>query len=214
MSRLMQSVLIAGLVGIVFVWPLLLYRSVYAHSKRLKAIIPGRVYRSGQLTAEGFTDARYQFGLRTFINVQDDFPDPDLEMSYVNRWTIKESALCARLGVRYVHIAPDVLPRRDLPEQRPQAIEQLLAVLDDPSSYPVLIHCKAGLHRTGVLSAVVRMEYDGWTNAEAYREMRAQGFNAWVGSSANDYVYEYVLSYRPGVRHRAADRSPSSAAAQ
>jgi tyrosine-protein phosphatase SIW14 len=214
MSRLVQGVLIAGVVAIVFVWPLLLYRSVYAHSKRLKATIPGRVYRSGQLTAVGFTDAHNQFGIHTFINVQDDFPDPDIELGYWNKRTIKESALCARLGVRYVHVPPDLVPRRELPEQRPQAIEQLLAVLDDPTSYPVLIHCKAGLHRTGVLSAVVRMEYEGWTNDEAYREMRNQGFNAWVGSSANDYVYEYVLTYRPGLRQRAEHPSPISAAAQ
>ena len=121
-------VLVAGIVSVVFVFPLLLYRSVYAHSKRLKAIIPGRVYRSGQLTAVGFTDAHNQFGIHTFINVQDDFPDPDIELGYWNKRTIKESALCARLGVRYVHVPPDLVPRRELPEQRPQAIEQLLAV--------------------------------------------------------------------------------------
>jgi protein tyrosine/serine phosphatase len=188
----------------------MLYRSVYDHSKRFKPVIPGRVYRCGQLTAEGFTEAHDLHGIRTFINVQDEYPDPDIEMSYWNRRTIKETALCARLGVRYVHISPDVLPRRDLPEQRPRAIEQFLEVLDDPTSYPVLIHCKAGLHRTGVLSAIVRMEYDGWTNAEAYREMRAQGFNGWVGTSANDYVYEYVLSYQPGIRHRASQAVASA----
>ena len=34
--------------------------------------------------------------------------------------------------------------------------------MDDPDSYPVLIHCNAGLNRTGVMVAVYRMEYQGW----------------------------------------------------
>jgi hypothetical protein len=76
---------------------------------------------------------------------------------------IKESALCRQLGVRYVHVAPDLLPRRVVPDSRPRAIDRLLAVLDDPTVYPVLIHCRAGLHRTGVMTAVYRMEYEGWS---------------------------------------------------
>ena len=51
-------------------------------------------------------------------------------------------------------------------------MDQYLAILDNPDSYPILIHCQAGLHRTGLLSAVYRMEYEGWTPAQAWREFR------------------------------------------
>src|SRR5436853_3471242 len=64
------------------------YRADYSHHKRLRAVEPGRFYRSGQLTAAGFTDAVKRLGLRTIINVQDDFPDPDLPLFYGSRQTI------------------------------------------------------------------------------------------------------------------------------
>jgi protein-tyrosine phosphatase len=99
-------------------------------------------------------------------------------------------------------LQPTLISRRLIPEQRPVGIDQMLALLDDEATYPVLIHCHAGLHRTGVLTAVYRMEYQGWSTNEAYREMKAEGFGPWVCTSANDYVTQFVLSYRRGLRHR------------
>ncbi len=197
--------LIALLVAIIGVGPFLFYRSVYNHSKRLREIIPGRVYRSGQLTVAGFQEAVRRLGIRTIVNLQDDFPDPDLLYSFWDRRTLKESDLCRQLGVRYVLIEPDLISRRRVPESRPQAIDQFLQLMDDPSVYPVLIHCKAGLHRTGVLTAVFRMEYQGWTPAAAFLEMKALGFGNRDCTAANDYVRQYVLTYRPGLRKPAAE---------
>jgi len=206
MSNLTRRALIAGIVGTVAVGPFFFYRSVYAHGKRFRAVIPGKVYRSGQLTAAGFADAVRGLHLRTVINVQDDYPDPDLNRSYLDRRGVRESDLCRELGVRYVFIAPDLVPRHELARRRPEAIDRLLAVLDDPNNLPALIHCRAGLHRTGVLSAVVRMEYQGWSPAEAYRELKGYGFGDFACTAANDYVYEYVLTYRRGLRLRADDQ--------
>ena len=87
-----------------------------------------------------------------------------------------------------------------MPLERPAAIDEFLDLMDDPDAYPVLIHCKAGLHRTGCLTAVYRMEYQGWSPGEAYDELKAHGFGDWVCTSANDYVNEYVLQYRRGLR--------------
>jgi protein tyrosine phosphatase (PTP) superfamily phosphohydrolase (DUF442 family) len=173
------------------------FRAAYIHHKRLRIVEPGRFYRSGQLTAAGFTDAVRQLGIRTIINVQDDFPDPDLPLHFFTSETVKESDLCKRLGVQYVWLPPDLQPRRTPGGPRPHAIDEFLAIMDNPQAYPVLLHCKAGLHRTGVLTAVWRMEYQGWSPAAAYRELRAHGFGPWACTSANDYVNQYVLTYRP-----------------
>ncbi len=61
--------------------------------------------------------------------------------------------MCARLGVRYVFMPPALIHRKQVPEHRPETIDEFLKLMDDPESYPVLLHCRAGLHRTGVLVA-------------------------------------------------------------
>jgi tyrosine-protein phosphatase SIW14 len=186
-----------ALLGMIVGVPTVFFRATYAYEKRLREVDPGRFYRSGQMTVEGFTEAIRRLGLHTIINVQDDVPDPELPQSYFHRQTTRESELCRRLGVRYVMLAPDLVPRREAATVQPKTIRQFLALMDDPKTYPALIHCKAGLHRTGCLTAVYRMEYLGWTPYEAVRDLRANGFGCFVSTSANDYILDYILSYRP-----------------
>jgi protein tyrosine/serine phosphatase len=189
-----------GIALLVTVVPFLAYRWDYTHGKRLREMVPGRVYRSGQMTASGFADAVRRFHLRTILNLQDDYPDPDIALGYFTAKTVKESELCRRLGVRFVFLPPDTVSRRKSRVRRPEAIDRFLRMMDDPQTYPVLIHCRAGLHRTGVLAAVYRMEYQGWGREEAIRELKADGFGEWPCSSANEYVDQYILTYRPGLR--------------
>lgn len=200
MSRVATLTLSAVVVLIVGVWPVVEYRNVYTFDKRLREVDPGRVYRSGEMTAAGFADAVARYKIRTILNLQDDYPDPDVTRSFWNWNTVKETELCRQLGVRYVLIKPDLIFRRRVPVERPAAVDAFLDLMDDPDAYPVLIHCKAGLHRTGCLTAVYRMEYQGWSPDRAYDELRAHGFGDWVCTSGNDYVNEYVLEYRRGLR--------------
>lgn len=211
MPRWLQWTLAVLIVAIIVVPPVIHYRSLYAHSKRLRAVDPGRVYRSGQMTAEGFEEAIRELGIRTVVNLQDDYPNPDLKKSYLDRATVKERQFCEKLGVNYRFIAPDLLPRKETPARRPRAIEEMLAVFDEPNNYPILIHCKAGLHRTGCMSAIYRMEYQDWTPEQAVDEMKEHGFGDKECTAANDYVYQYVLSYRPGLRYPTADAEPRPA---
>ncbi len=178
-------------------WPILHFRSEYAHHKRLRTVTPGVLYRSGQLTAEGFLDAVRRHGIRTIVNCQNEFPDPDLPISFLNRTTMRESDLCRDLGVEYVHLEPDLNPHRCDPHARPAVIDQFFALVDDPDRRPILLHCKAGLHRTGVLVAAYRQEYDGWGPAAALAELKAHGFGDTAATAANDYIQQYVLNYQP-----------------
>src|SRR5438067_2397720 len=116
MSRNWQVALVVALGALAFgVAPFVFFRSAYARGKRLREVVPGRVYRSGQMTAEGFADAVARYQPRTIVNVQDDYPDPDLAESFWGPDTVKESELCRRLGVRYVALSPDLVSRRAPP---------------------------------------------------------------------------------------------------
>jgi protein tyrosine phosphatase len=158
------------------------------------------MYRCGQLTVAGFKDAVDRYKLKAIVNLQDDYPDPDVYKSFWDRSIVKEQQVCKDLGVKYLFISPDLRPRPEVPAKRPKAVEEFLKICDDPSNYPMVIHCRAGLHRTGVLAAIYRMEYQGWTVDEAFREMKDGGFGDTVCNNANDYVIQYVLNYKKGIR--------------
>lgn len=191
--------------------PFLYYRMSYTYQRRLRVVTPGKMYRSGCMTAAGLAAAIKAHGIRTVINLMEEAPDPVLHPSYFAPASVKESELVAKAGARYLPMTVKYLPRNQARRARPDTIERYLEILDDPASYPVLIHCKAGLHRTGVLVALYRMEYEGWTKQEALEELRANGFGEFASTSANEYVQQYVLSYQPHQRPgRVVERLPAT----
>jgi hypothetical protein len=190
--------------------PFVYYRWEYTHSKRLRVVTEDKVYRSGQMTASGFAEAVERYQIRTIINLQDEFPDPDIALGYFTRKTIKESELCRQLGVRYVFLGPDLISRKRVPHDRPPAIDKFLTLMDDRAIYPVLLHCRAGLHRTGVMVGVYRMEYEGWTHAQAIEEMKNHGFGEWPCTTANDYITQYIDTFQPGIRNDSPSATPDA----
>lgn len=174
--------------------PFFYYRANYTTHKRLRVVEDGRVYRSGCMTADGFEEAIRRYGIRTVINLQEEAEDPDLPKSYLNPMSEKESELCRRLGVRYELLFVDLkMPNTDAP---PDSFARFYQLMDDQDIYPVLIHCRAGLHRTGCIVALYRMEYNGWTRNEALAELRGNGFGLSASYANNEYIEQYILSYQ------------------
>ena len=196
--------------------PALRYRVLYTTDKRFREVSPGKFYRCGQISAEYFRREIRAHGIKTVINLQDEYPDPLLSEGYFDRPHIQESQICAEEGANFMFLtwAGDrgLLAKNEAsPTHRPQVIDDFLAICDKPESYPILIHCLAGLHRTGVLTAVYRMEYDHWPVADAVRELRANGYGDRKATTANDYIYEYLYLYQPGLREKRSDGGPSNA---
>lgn len=202
-------VLIAALVVALPVWH---YRDHYAYHKRLRPVTMGKVYRSGCMTADGFRDAIDRYQIKTIINLMEDRPDPELPKNFFGGPRILESQLAEQMNVRYINLGLDVLSPQALLTTRPSTIDRFLEIMDDPTIYPVLIHCQAGLHRTGCLSAVYRMEYEGWTEAEAMRELRSHGFGDSMATSFNPYITNYVLGYKAGIRKQNATKQDDAKA--
>ena len=194
-----------AVIALLMAAPVVYYRYCYTHSKRLREVTPGVLYRSGCMTAPGFREAINRLKIKTIINLQEEAPDPELPLSYLGGGSQRESELCRELGVHFIVFEAGLVPRPFVPTQRPAAIDQFLRIMDDPANYPVLLHCKAGLHRTGVLVAVYRMEYDGWTPQQAIREMKDNGFGEFTCSAANDYITQYILTYERGQRRGASE---------
>ncbi|VTT97438.1 protein phosphatase : Protein tyrosine/serine phosphatase OS=uncultured bacterium GN=ACD_20C00151G0006 PE=4 SV=1: Y_phosphatase2 [Gemmataceae bacterium] len=177
--------------------PVAYFRYQYIHAKRFREVTPERFYRSGQMTAAGLREIVAENGIKTVINLQHEEPDPLLLDRWMGKGVVRESELCRELGVKYLLLTPDVIPK-NLPRGAvPPVVDDYLAVLDDPAAYPVLIHCKAGLHRTGRLTAIYRMEYMGWSRGEALRELRANGYGNFMASEADEFIIQFIKNYTP-----------------
>src|SRR5262249_44288482 len=200
MAQLGRWLGIGVIAALVALGPLVYYRYEYTDTKRLRVVEDGKLYRSGQLSADGLTKAVLQYKIRTVLNVQDDVPEPDMMANWLNSSTIPERELCRQLGVRYIHLAPDLVSRRRTPLERPEAIDRFLEIMDDPLNHPVLLHCRAGLHRTGVLCAVYRLEYQGWSQLQALEGVKEHAFARFSSTASNDDVPPNVLADPPTQR--------------
>ena len=84
MSKFAQGLAATGVALFIAGTPLLYHRYRLTTSKRLREVEPGRFYRCGQMTAAGFVETLVQRKIRTVINVQNEFPDPDLRRGFLD----------------------------------------------------------------------------------------------------------------------------------
>lgn len=119
--------------------------------------------RSPQPDEDDIEDFKKEYGLKTIINLRG--PSND-------EWYYEERAACNKLNIYMLDL--DASGRR---EPTDEEIEEFLSVVTNPGRWPVLIHCQAGIHRTGVYVAVYRIYVQKWTPQQALDELEDNYFN-------------------------------------
>ena len=67
-----------------------------------------------------------------------------------------------------------------------------MRLVGDSGGRPVYVHCAGGRHRTGVMTAVYRMEQAGWTPDQAFAEMKRYKFGLdFLHAEFKEFVYGY-----------------------
>ena len=122
---------------------------------KIGRVAPG-IFRGAQPEPEGYATLK-GMGIRTVIN---------LRARHDERKAVEAA------GMRYVQVPMSFLRKAD-----PALVRKALSVITDPANQPVFFHCSRGVDRAGVVTAVYRMEVEGWSEAEAEREMEALGFH-------------------------------------
>ena len=78
------------------------------------------------------------------------------------------------------------------------AVRQFLSIVNDPANQPVYVHCQGGQHRTGVMTAVYRMTKYGWSEDQAYNEMKQYKFETFFGHpELRNFVHDYYAKLTP-----------------
>jgi uncharacterized protein (TIGR01244 family) len=151
------------------------YWVVFEH--RFAAVTPEVLYRSAEMPPDELLRTAQTYGIRTVVDLRRD-----------SEKTRAESQALDRAGLRYVHLPSGQVPT-------PETLDAFLALMADPANLPVLVHCKHGEGRSVLLSAVYRIEYEGWPNDRARRATR-------ILPSRSSFALDrrkgrFLIEYRP-----------------
>jgi tyrosine-protein phosphatase SIW14 len=199
--KFLPAIAAVALLALVVAGPLLYRAEKHRTYRNLRTVEDGVLYRSGQLSMAGFEDVVKTRGIRTVIKLREAG-----EKEKDQRTDAAEEAYCKAHGIVFL--------RREPKDWEPDATGYVPAIenltwfedlIDDQSKTPrpVLIHCFAGIHRTGSLVAVYRMKYHGWSADEAVEELKECGHetSTFVGN-----MLPYLRKYEP--KHRWVPLSP------
>ncbi len=138
--------------------------------KRFAVVAEGRLYRSGEVTPEHLERLQRDYGIGRIICLL----NPEAQV------TVTERAAAERLGLEWRNV-PLTGDGASTPEDRRRIIELLTA----PDSPPTLVHCAAGVNRTGLAVGLYRLHCQGWTLEQVLAEMRAFDFEDLPGKHDN-----------------------------
>ena len=158
--------------------------SALASGKNKNAKFPNvKIKNFGQMDDRFFRGARPDeedypalaaLGVQTIIDLTD------------NSREYEEPAVKAA-GLRYINI-----PMEDKSYPSIDKINEFLKVIDDPATGKFFVHCAGGRHRTGVVGAVYRFNYDKWNLDQVLAEMEQYDFSSGYGhGKQKNFVKDY-----------------------
>src|SRR5262249_3868570 len=145
----------AGAVGVLalVVAPGVLARHQQAQTRNFRVVRAGVLYRSGQMSLAGLRRVVHDYAIKTVISLRGGVGAAD--------WA--EEEYCRKEGILFVRIPPRHWGDAGTAPVE-EGVRKFREVMADPRHHPVLVHCFAGVHRTGAYCAIYRMEFEGWDN--------------------------------------------------
>ena len=147
-------------------------------SCRLVTVDPGQVYRSPQPTAEHLENYIQNYGIKTVINLRGENPS--------KQWWIEEHEIVKKYDLTFINIS---MSAKHLPHRK-----NLIKLLDayKTAPRPILIHCLAGVDRTGEATAIYQMLYMGKSKEEALKMLTPEYGYFEKFKPAKKYFIEHV----------------------
>jgi protein tyrosine/serine phosphatase len=140
--------------------------------------VDANYYRGAQPEGRDYADLA-ALGVKSVINLASD----DAKAN--------EKSLVEGAGMKYFQI-----PMTTHQPPTPAQLTEFLRIVNDPGGQPVYVHCVGGSHRTGVMTAIYRMNDDSWTADRALSEMKQYKYGA-------DFLHPefkgFVRGYHPDI---------------
>lgn len=130
----------------------------------------GKIYRSAQPDKQFLEKMKTEYGLKTIVVVGGGIKDFEKKFAQTHDITIYS------------------LPMSTKKAPSDELVNRFLKIVRDEKLCPMLIHCKAGADRTGLMIAIKRIEIDNWTLKQAKREMRRHKYIALFHPTFNKYL--------------------------
>jgi tyrosine-protein phosphatase SIW14 len=146
------------------------------------------VYRGAQPKSGGLERLK-QLGIKTVVNLRN-----------ADARAKQEEARARMAELQYFNIP---FERWDRP--RDKEMERVLSIINDPANQPVFVYCQRGADRTGVVIAVYRIAYDGWTSQQAKAEAKRYGMKPWQ-RGMRDYIHDFYKRQTAPATHETNDR--------
>ncbi len=155
-GALAGAVLVAG--AVVLVWWLLTLTP-----RRFGTVEAGHLYRSGQISTSQLDYVKRNYGIERVLCLL----NPD------DPRTQAERRAAESLGMEWVNVP---LPGNGAsePADRDRIRAFVLSTAQGPAA---LVHCAAGVNRTGLAVGMYRIHRDRWSVAQVLDELRSYGFD-------------------------------------
>lgn len=133
--------------GIIMLIPLVAYVATLHATGNFHTVVDGQLYRSAQPEKERLAGYLRDYGIRTVVNLRGAHPGAT--------WYEYERNAAADAGVRLIDFG--ISASEILEDNRRSEILRILR----EAAKPILIHCKAGSDRTGLISLLYAYEVAG-----------------------------------------------------
>lgn len=160
--------------------------------RRFVEVVPGHLYRSGYLEQGPLRSVIDEHRIKTVLALLNDEPD--------NPEQQREMAVIAEKNVNLVRIGMPGDGIADLND-----LDRAADVLADETKHPLLVHCAAGVNRTGAVYAAWRMKHSGWSLEQAMAEAEACGWCPRDNAELRGHMAEY---YRTRVAPTSSTPAP------
>jgi protein tyrosine phosphatase (PTP) superfamily phosphohydrolase (DUF442 family) len=174
------------LAGVLLMIGLLGARYLYwAHiDKRFQAITEGKLYQSAAMPLDAMREKIEEKGIRTVVDLRSPRKKVDTERDYLTK-----------LGITYINLTSGQNPEDAV-------IDSFLQLMANEENLPVLLHCRHGMGRSVLLSALYRIEFEGWSKELARRYAFWQsglGFEFLQSGDKGRFIQNYTPRslYRP-----------------